>query len=573
MTKGVFLTRERGDRILSASRGRLIGRSSREVLTGLSGAYPRAMYRAVGFTDEELGRPLIGVVSSWSETNPGSYGNKELAQYVKAGIYEAGGTPVEFHTIAICDAIAQGRGMNYVLPSRELVAAEIELMVGAQAFDGLVLISSCDKSPAGMLMAAARINIPTIFLPAGPMLPGRFAGRDWVMSDIKEAMGELAVGTITPAEFDQIEHETCSTYGVCAMMGTGNTMSSVIEALGLSLPGTATSPATSARHRRQAKETGVQIMRLLQQDLRPRDILTRETFENAIRFVLATGGSSNAYLHLPAVAKEAGVELPLELFDRLSRETPTLTKFKPASQWNLRDFDEAGGVQAVLKELEKLLHLGVKTVTGRTLGENLRGVTVKRREVIRSLDQPLAPEGGLAVLKGNLAPRGAIVKQSAVDPKMWRHRGPARVFDSEEEVRDFLLGGKARPGDVLVIRYEGPRGGPGMREMSIPAALLVGMGLGDTVAMVTDGRYSGATRGPCIGHVSPEAAEGGPIAIVQDGDMIEIDIPARRLELLLPPEEIQRRLDLWRPPERKVEGFLGWYARSVEAADRGAVVR
>lgn len=546
---------------------------SQKVLSGIAGAYPRAMYRAIGFTDEELKRPIIGVVSSWSETNPASYSLKTLAQHVKAGVYMAGGTPVEFHTISICDAVAQGAGMHYVLPSRELIAGEIELMVGAHPFDGLVLLCSCDKSPPGMLMAAARLNIPTIFLPAGPMLPYRYGGKEWVMSDIKEAMGRLKSGEIGPEEFDRIEHETCPTCGVCAMMGTGNTMGCLTEALGMALPGTATVPRVESAKARLAKETGRRIVDMVREDLKPSDILTPAAFANAVKFVLAIGGSSNAFLHLPAIAHELDIEITLDDFDRLSRTTPTLAKFKPASQYHLSDLREAGGVQAVLKEMEPLLDTGVGTVTGKTLGENTARAAVLRRDVIRPLSDPLSPEGGLAVLKGSLAPGGAIVKQSGVAPRMWTHRGPAKVFESEEEVRDYLFNREVRPGDVLVIRYEGPKGGPGMRELSIPAAVLVGMGLGDSVAMVTDARYSGATRGPCIGHVSPEAAEGGPIALVRDGDIISIDIPNRRLELEVSEEELARRRAEWQPPQTRARrGFLGLYSRAVTSSDRGAVI-
>ncbi|QNB48076.1 dihydroxy-acid dehydratase [Thermanaerosceptrum fracticalcis] len=550
---------------------------SSKVLEGIPGAYPRQMFRAAGYTDREIQGPIIGVVSSYNEIHPATAHLKELAQYVKAGVWMAGGTPVEFHTIAVCDAIAQGKGMHYVLPSRELIAAEIEVMVGGhRCFDGLVLLSSCDKVPGAMLMAAARLNIPTIMIPAGPMLPHKHNGREWVMCDIKEAMGEFKAGKIDEVEFSRIEANTCPTFGVCSMMGTGNTMSSVVEALGMCLPGLATIPAVSSERIRLAKLTGIRIVEMVKEGLKPRDILNIKSMENALRFVLATGGSSNTFLHLPAIANELGIKITLDWFDELSRETPCIAKFKPATDYNINDFYEAGGVQAVLSELQEIIYTDVLTVTGKTVGENIRDAVVKRPEVIRTLSNPLSPEGGLAVLKGNLAPEGAIVKQSAVHPKMLIHSGPAVVFDSEEEVRDYFFKDKVKPGDVLVIRYEGPKGGPGMRELSIPAAILIGMGLGDSVAMITDARYSGATRGPCIGHVSPEAADGGPIAIVENGDIIEIDIPNRKLNLKVSQEEIEQRLKNLKIKTKDIEykqGFLDVYRRIVTSAKDGAVIK
>jgi dihydroxy-acid dehydratase len=542
-------------------------------MQGIPGAYPRSMYRCSGYTDEELRRPIIGVITAFFEAHPASRALLEQSAAVKAGIWMGGGTPVEFHTIAVCDAIAQGAGMKYSLPSRELVAAEIEVMTGAHPFDGLVFLAACDKSAPGMLMGAARVDLPAIFLPPGPMLPRYEGDRVLVMSDIKEAMGGLSAGRITPEEFDRVERMACSTLGVCAIFGTGTTMACIEEVLGLTLPGASTLPAVDSRRLALAKETGWQAVTLAREGLKPSQIITPAAVDNAIRFLLAVGGSSNAILHLTALTHELGRELPLERFDELSRQTPCLSRFKPASILTPVDLDEAGGVRAVLKELSPLLDLSVRRVTGGTLSEELAQTVVKRRDVIRPLHEPLAPEGGLAVLKGSLAPLGAIVKQSAVDARMMVHRGPARVFDSEDEVRKFLISGRARARDVLVIRYEGPKGGPGMPEMSIPAALLVGMGLGDAVAMITDGRYSGATRGPCIGHVSPEAAEGGPIALVEEGDSLYIDIPHRRLELEISPEELERRRRSWVCPQpRTRSGFLGLFSRAVTAADRGVVV-
>ncbi len=544
-----------------------------ERISGLTGAYPRAMYRCSGFTDEELNRPLIGVVTAYFEGHPASRALEEQARAVKAGIWMAGGTPLEFYTISVCDAIAQGPGMKYSLPSREVVAAEIEIMTGAHPFDGLVFLATCDKSAPGMLMAAARVDLPCIFLPPGPMLPRVEEGKVWVMSDIKEAMGEFSSGRINEERFLQVEKTCCATLGVCSMMGTGMTMACLEEALGLSLPGASTLPAVDSQRLALAKETGMRAVGLVREAMRPSQVISPAAMDNAIRFLLAVGGSSNGILHLKALAYELGQDLPLQRFDDLSRKTPCIARFKPASSMTPVDLDEAGGVRAVLKELSPLLDLSVSRISGGTLADELKNTAVRRRDVIRSLNAPLLAEGGLAVLHGNLAPQGAIVKQSAVDPKMHVHRGPARIFDSEEGVRDSLVGGRVKPGDVLIIRYEGPKGGPGMREMSIPAALLVGMGLGDSVAMVTDGRYSGATRGPCIGHVSPEAAEGGTIALVQEGDSISIDIPKRKLELEVPAEELKRRRGIWKAPQRRpLPGFLGWYSRNVSSADQGAVI-
>ncbi len=546
-------------------------RGSNELFAGITGAYPRSIFKSVGYHRDELKKPVIGVVSSWSEMHPGSYLNKEFAQFVKAGIWSAGGTPVEFHTIAICDAVAQGNGMHYVLPSREVVAAEIEVMVGAGGFDGLVLIPSCDKSPAGMLMAAARLNIPTIFLPPGPMLSHVRNGEQFVLCDIKEAMGALKDEKIDAEEFGAIEDDTCATAGVCGMMGTGNTMGCIIEALGMSLPGAATTPAVYAAKRRQAKLTGERAVALVREKALPRAILTRKNLLNAVRFLMAIGGSTNALLHLPAIAREAGFELTLREIDEISTATPCIAKFKPSSKYTLWDFFTAGGVGAVLGELKTLLNRKVMTVTGKTI-ESYFGV-VKNREIIRTLENPLQPQGGIVILRGNLAPDGAVVKVSGIRGSKPRHVGTAKTFDSEEDVLKQIMGKSIRPGDILVIRYEGPRGGPGMREMSIPAGILTGMGLGDSVAMVTDGRYSGATRGFCIGHVAPEAQVGGPIAAVRDGDQIEIDIPQKKLSLLLPDGEIAARLKAM--PQRPAPidtGFLGLYCRHATQSDKGAVL-
>ena len=548
---------------------------SRETLDGPDGTYARSLYRASGFTDSDLRKPLVAVVNSWTEANPGHYHLRELAWHVKSGILAAGGTPMEFNTIAPCDGIAQGVGMHYVLPSREVIAASVELMVQAHQFDGMVMLCSCDKIIPGMLMAAVRCNIPTIFLTGGTMLPytsGTY-GETMVACDVKEAIGKYKSKKIDARELAYIEANACASPGACSMMGTANTMSCVVEALGLSMPGCATMPAASSAKLASARLTGEQILKVMEAELTPRQIITEESIYNAIRVGVGIGGSTNMLLHIPAIARETGITISMGLFDKLSRETPLLAKFKPASQFNLLDFHEAGGVPAVMKEMENLLVLDLPTVTCRTLRENLSHVCVTRREVIHSPSDPLAPEGGIAILYGSLAPKGAVVKQSAVNPKMLAHSGPAKVFDCEEDVRDYMSSKRVQPGDVLVIRYEGPKGGPGMRELSIPAALLIGMGLGDSVAMITDGRYSGASRGPCIGHVCPEAAEGGPIALIQDGDIVDIDIPDRRLDICVSESELEERRSKWKPkPYEARQGFLELYSKLVSGADEGAVL-
>ncbi len=546
---------------------------SSQVVEGPSGAYARTLYRAVGAIDADFKKPLIAVANSWNEIVPGHYHLREMAEHIKNAIWAAGGRPMEFNTIAACDGAAQGRGMHYILPMRDIIAASVELMLHAHSFDGVVMIASCDKIIPGMLMAAARCNLPTIFFTGGTMLPRGDLGKTYVACDVKEAIGRYNSGEIDEQELNRIESIICASVGACSMMGTANTMASIVEALGLSLPGCATMLAVDALRIHLARATGERIVQLIEKEQTAHQFITQQSLENAVRVCLALGGSSNAIIHLPAIARDVGIELAPDDFDKLSRETPLLAKFKPASQFNMMDFHEAGGVLALMKELESLLHLDIPTVTERTLRENLATAKVLRPEVIHSLNNPLAPEGGIAVLYGNLAPKGAIVKQSAVSPNMLVHSGTAKVFESEEETRDYLTSKHIQPGDVLVIRYEGPKGGPGMRELSIPAAMLVGMGLGDSVAMVTDGRYSGATRGPCIGHVCPEAAEGGPIAFVQDGDIIHIDIPNRTLNVEITDEELLRRRAHWQPLKPKVQdGFMQLYAKIVRSADEGAVI-
>ena len=548
---------------------------SRETLEGIEGTYARSLYRASGFTDSDLQKPLVGIANSWTEANPGHYHLRELASHVKSGILAAGGTPVEFNTIAPCDGIVQGRGMHYVLPSRDIIAASVEMMAQSHQFDAMVMLCSCDKIIPGMLMAAVRCDIPTIFLTGGTMLPFVDPNSDEpiVACDVKEAIGRYKAGNIDANGLAYIEANACASVGACSMMGTANTMSCIVEALGLSMPGCAVMPAVGSARIALARCTGEKIFEVMEAELTPRKIVTEKSIHNAIKVAVSIGGSTNMLLHVPAIAHEAGITISPDLFDEISKETPLLAKFKPASRFNLLDFHEAGGVPALMKELENLIELDLPNVTCRTLRENLPQVSVSRPEVIHSLDDPIAPEGGIAVLYGNLAPKGSVVKQSAVDPAMLKHSGPAKIFNCEEDVRDYMSSRSAQPGDVLVIRYEGPKGGPGMRELSIPAAMLIGMGLGDSVAMVTDGRYSGASRGPCIGHVCPEAAEGGAIALVKDGDIIDIDIPNRRLDLRVSDSELQERRSKWKPELRKIQGgFLEIYRRLVSGADRGAIL-
>jgi dihydroxy-acid dehydratase len=547
--------------------------SGQGIFEGITGAYPRALYRAIGFGDADFSKPLIGVVNSWSEVNPGHLHLRTLAEWVKEGVRAAGGAPVEFNTVAPCDGIAQGIGMHFVLPLRDVIAASIELMVRANRFDGLVMLCTCDKVVPGMLMAAARLDLPTIFVTGGPMQPGRIDGEQIILSDVKEAMGRYKAGQISEATFCEIEQHACNGPGACSFMGTANTMNCVVEALGLSLPTCATLPATHPDRKVLCHESGERIVSLVRSRMTSRQMLTQSSLENAVRVCQAIGGSTNAALHLPAIALEADVSLSLDDFDRLGRETPLISKFAPASHLTVIDLHSAGGVPAVLAVLAPLLNCDVPTVRGRSIGEIATGARVLRNDVISSLERPLAPQGGIAVLKGNLALDGAVVKASAVEPSMFRHIGPARVFESEQQILQSLMSRTIRPGDVLVIRNEGPRGGPGMRELSIPAAMLVGMGLGSSVAMVTDGRFSGATRGPCIGHVSPEAYVGGAIAAVHEGDLIEIDIPSRRLSLRVPDEEIARRLGDWKPHSPAIRsGFMNLYMGQVGQANRGAVL-
>ncbi len=540
-------------------------------------AYERALYCGCGFTYEDLKKPRVAIVNSWNEINPGHIHLKTLSRYIKQGVKEAGGTPMEFNTIATCDGIANsGNFSKYVLPTREIIANSIESTVKAYNFDGMVMLCSCDKIIPGMLIAAARCNIPTIFLTGGIMKPkvfeeGPLKGKTFVTCDIKEAIGQRLTGKISEEEFRLIESQTCCSPGACNMMGTANTMATIVEAMGLSLPDCATIDAVSEEREKLCIETGRKVLDLIKNQIKSLDIITHNSILNGVKVALAVGGSTNMILHMCALSHEIGGELNHFDFDKLSKSTPLLAKFKPSSEYNLSEFHEVGGVKVLMKKLSSVLDLTTLSILGISLGEYLENVDFDDYQIIRLIDDPISKEGGIAVLKGNLAPEGAVVKQSAVDPKMWYHKGPAKVFESEEDVKRALTNNKVKKGDVLVIRYEGPKGSPGMRELSIPASMLIGMGLGDSVAMVTDGRYSGATRGPCIGHVCPEAQIGGPIAAVQNGDIIEIDINNRQLNMLVPEDELYNRLKVYVPPKPKTDtGYLKIYQKIVKSARFGA---
>jgi len=537
----------------------------------------RALFYGMGFTDEELDRPLIGIVNSQNEIIAGHVHLDRIAQAAKIGVAMAGGTPIEFPAIGICDGVAMGHiGMKYPLASRELIADSIEAMAIAHGFDGLVLIPNCDKIVPGMLMAAARLNIPAVVVSGGPMYAGRYKGRDVDFSTCIEKIGALSAGEITEEELSAIEHEACPGCGSCSGLFTANSMNCLTEALGMGLPGNGTIPAYHGARTALAKKAGMQVMEMLKRDIKPRDILTREAFENAITVDMGMAGSSNTVLHLPAIAHEAGIELELDLFDRISGRTPYLCKLSPSGHHHMQDLHEAGGIPALMKELAKkdLLHLDLITVTGKTVGENISDAYIQDPDVIKSVEKPYRDTGGLAILRGSLAPDGAVVKQAAVAPEMMFHEGPARIFNSEEEAVDAIFAKKINKGDVIVIRYEGPKGGPGMREMLSPTSAIAGMGLDKDVALITDGRFSGATRGASIGHVSPEAMEGGTIALLQEGDTIRIDINNKRLDVVLSGEELAERRAKWQVPEPKIKtGYLSRYARMVTSANTGAVLK
>ncbi|HOJ52172.1 MAG TPA: dihydroxy-acid dehydratase [Syntrophales bacterium] len=544
---------------------------------GLERAPHRSLFKAMGYTDEELERPIIGVVNSANEIIPGHIHLNTIAAEVKAGIRMAGGTPVEFSVIGICDGIAMGHtGMKYSLASRELIADSIESMVMAHPFDALVMIPNCDKIIPGMLMAAMRLNIPTVFVSGGPMLAGKYEGETIDLISVFEGVGAVKAGKMSEKKLKMIEDYACPGCGSCSGMYTANSMNCMTEALGLGLPGNGTVLAVSAARRRMAKKAGMQVMTVLKKNLKPRDIATLQAFKNAIAVDMALGCSTNTVLHLPAIAHEAGIKLDLDLFNEISAQVPNLCKLSPAGKHHIEDLDAAGGIQAVMKRISTLgvLDLKAMTVTGKTVGENIKTARVLDDNVIRPLNDPYGQEGGLAILRGNLAPDGAVVKQSAVAKNMLVNEGPARVFDSEEEAIEAILGGKIKPGDVVVIRYEGPKGGPGMREMLSPTSALAGMGLDTSVALLTDGRFSGGSRGAAIGHISPEAAEGGPIALVKEGDIIAIDIPKKRITLKVSAEELKKRKKELKPWTPKITtGYLARYAQLVTSASTGAVFK
>ncbi len=544
---------------------------------GLEKAPHRSLFKALGLTDEEMSRPLIGIVNSKNDIIPGHINLDKIAEAVKAGVRLAGGTPMEFQTIGVCDGIAMNHiGMKYSLGSREIIADSIEIMAIAHAFDALVFIPNCDKIVPGMLMAAARLNLPSIFISGGPMLAGRVKGKAVSLTQVFEGVGAAAAGRMSLDELADLEENACPTCGSCSGMFTANSMNCLTEALGMALAGNGTIPAVYSERIRLAKKAGMQIMQLWEQDIKALDVMTADAFQNAIRLDMAIGCSSNSVLHLLAIASEAGVKIDLSLFNEISANTPHLCKLSPAGEHHMEDLYRAGGIQAMFNELNRkgLINTGCMTVSGKTVGENIASTPVLDHDVIRPLDNPYSQTGGLAILFGNLAPEGAVVKKSAVAEEMMCHEGPARVFDSEEEVVESILAGKIMAGDVIVIRYEGPAGGPGMREMLTPTSAIAGIGLDKEVALITDGRFSGATRGASIGHVSPEAAAGGLIALVEEGDLIRIDIPACQLDLMVDAEILEKRQARWEVPEPKIKsGYMQRYAKMVQSASSGAIFK
>lgn len=549
---------------------------SNDVVDGLEHAGNRAHLKCIGLIEDELERPFIGVVNTFNEMHPGHKHLNEIAQAAKDGIRREGGIPFEFNTISICDGVTQGHiGMCSVLPSRDVIVDSVELVAEAQRMDGLVMIASCDKIVPAMLMAAGRINIPTIIVTGGPMLPGKFQGRDLAIYEIREAGAQVKLGKMTEKEFKEMEDSICPTAGSCSMMGTANTMSCLAEAFGLTVPGCSTTHAVYSRKLREARMSGITIMDLVKKDIKPRDIVTQDVINNVIVVDMAIGGSTNSTLHLPAIADEFGFKIEADDFEKISRNTPHLVNVKPSGVYTLIDFDLAGGIPAVMKELgEEYLNLDVETVIGKTWREILVDHEIRDTKVITRLEAPLHEQGSLAILKGNLAPEGAVVKQSAVVEDMMVHTGPAKVFNSEEEAIAAMLDNQVDKGDVVVIRYEGPRGGPGMREMLTATTIMMGLELGETTALVTDGRFSGGTRGPCIGHVAPEAAAGGPIAFINDGDMITIDIPNRSIELNVGEEELESRKKNWEPiPVKTNSKYLRRYSNLVDSVWKGAVLK
>ena len=550
--------------------------NSEHVREGVQSAPHRSLFNALGYTKEEMKKPMIGVVCSYNEIVPGHINLDKIAEAVKMGIAEAGGMPVEFPAIAVCDGIAMGHtGMKYSLVTRDLIADSTECMARAHQFDGLVMIPNCDKNVPGLLMAAARVNIPTVFVSGGPMLAGKVRGEKRSLSSMFEAVGEYEAGKIGMEELKLYEENVCPTCGSCSGMYTANSMNCLTEVIGMGLPGNGTIPAVYSARIRLAKMAGYAIMDMIEKNIRPRNIMTEAAFRNALTVDMALGCSTNTMLHLPAIAHECGIELKVENANEISAKTPNLCHLAPAGYAYMEDLNEAGGIYAVMKELSKknLLDLSGITVTGKTMEENIAHARNKDEEIIRPIDKPFMPIGGIAVLKGNLAPDTGVVKRSAVAPEMMVHEGPARVFDCEEDAIAAIKGGKINPGDVVVIRYEGPKGGPGMREMLNPTSAIVGMGLGSTVALITDGRFSGASRGAAIGHVSPEAAVGGPIALIEEGDIISIDIPNYSLNVKLSDEELEKRRKAWKPKKRTdLDGYLVRYRALVTSGNRGAIL-
>lgn len=550
---------------------------SDQMKKGLERAMNRALFYAMGYTKQELEKPIVGVVNTFNQIVPGHTHLNNLADAVVRGVSAAGGTPIVFPTIGICDGIAMGHdGMKYVLASRELIADSVEVMAMAHPFDAMVLVTNCDKITPAMLMVSLRLNIPTMILSGGPMEAGNWRGRETDLTTVNEGVGQVSAGIMMPEELDELEQCCCPGCGSCAGMFTANSMNCLTEALGLGLPGNGTIPAVSGERIRLGKLAGLKVMELLEKNILPRQIATRAAFMNAIAVDMAMGCSTNTILHVPAIANEAHIEIPQDLFQEIGEKVPHLCNMSPAGPHHLDDLDRAGGVPGVMKRLSEkgLIDLEVMTVTGQTLRENLEVVEIRDEEIIRPFDRSLHPEGGIAILKGNLAPDGAVVKQAAMAPSMLKREGRARVFDREEDAVEAILGGKIESRDVVVIRYEGPKGGPGMREMLSPTSAIVGMGLGEEVALITDGRFSGVTRGAAIGHISPEAAEGGPLALVREGDTIAIDIPNRTLNLEISQEEMIRRRANWSPPEMKVkEGYLYRYTKMVTSASTGAILK
>lgn len=556
-------------------RGNMENLRSNNMKSGMQQAPSRSLLNAVGMTPEEMRKPIIGIVSSFNEIVPGHINLDKISDAVKLGVAEAGGTPVVFPAIAVCDGIAMGHiGMKYSLCSRDLIADSTETVAMAHQFDALVMIPNCDKTVPGMLMAAARLNIPTVFVSGGPMLSGRVKGNNTSLSSMFEAVGAYAAGKISEDDVMEYENKTCPTCGSCSGMYTANSMNCLTEVLGMGLRGNGTIPAVYSERIRLAKRAGYAVMEMLKRDIRPRDIMTKEAFINALTMDMALGCSTNSMLHLPAIAYEAGVELNVDIANEISAKTPNLCHLAPAGHTYIEELNEAGGIYAVMKEISKLglLNLDCMTVTGKTVGENIKNAVNLDTDVIRPAENPYSKVGGIAVLKGNIAPDSCVVKRSAVLPEMLKHSGPARVFDCEEDAIAAIKGGKIVPGDVVVIRYEGPKGGPGMREMLNPTSAIAGMGLDTTVALITDGRFSGASRGASIGHASPEAAVGGPIGLLQDGDIIDIDINANTINARVSEEEFAKRRENWKPRINEVTGYLARYRKLVSGAPRGAVL-